>query len=361
MQELNANACGPFVAQGTRLLFFSRDDSEACRVLWPLLEELERQVDVLVGRVDVLRFPEAAAPWAVSACPTCLLFVGGAPRGRVVGAVSAATLKEHLALAGLEVQVPPRGPAQSPLLQRIDEVGRAIRALPPSTSQERLCGRLSRDGALHRFARLQAFSFAQVCAPPLYAVVQEVAVLLGTFSRAVQHQTLRPSRRLGLLSALLSVVTSPDLEQEAEASGGYTLLDDWLVLQLARVSFLEAQVPEERARLEVLGALVVNLLPPMLRPSICSLAASLHGQAEALMLTHQALAECLVDDLLSRPLPSIYVPPLAPVGGHDPGPFARAWQAQAVGLFMPAPGQVSVRLSLGPSVSLSARGLSVEA
>jgi len=72
------------------LVEFSADWCPPCRMIEPVVAELATAlVDRLsVGRLDADRSPELSARYGVLSLPTLMVFVGGQPRGRLVGFVS---------------------------------------------------------------------------------------------------------------------------------------------------------------------------------------------------------------------------------------------------------------------------------
>ena len=80
------------------LVDFSAPGSRPCRILRPALEDVADELgDMLdVGSVNVGVDGEIAAYYNIAAVPTMLLFVGGEPRGRLVGLQSCQEISETL-------------------------------------------------------------------------------------------------------------------------------------------------------------------------------------------------------------------------------------------------------------------------
>jgi thioredoxin 1 len=72
-----------------------------CKMIAPIVEELSREYDrkVKFVKLDVDANPQRAMAYSVSSIPTLLIFRGGAPVERVVGAVPKGTLKRRLEAA----------------------------------------------------------------------------------------------------------------------------------------------------------------------------------------------------------------------------------------------------------------------
>ncbi|MGV0635606.1 thioredoxin [Mycolicibacillus trivialis] len=70
-----------------------------CRMVAPVLEEIaaEKAGELTVAKLDVDANPETARQYQVVSIPTLILFVGGEPVKRVVGAKGKAALLRELA------------------------------------------------------------------------------------------------------------------------------------------------------------------------------------------------------------------------------------------------------------------------
>jgi len=69
-----------------------------CRIMHPILEKLHAKYGdrVIFGRLDVDRNPNTAAQYSVFSIPTFILFKGGSPVERLVGAVGAGPLESAI-------------------------------------------------------------------------------------------------------------------------------------------------------------------------------------------------------------------------------------------------------------------------
>jgi thioredoxin 1 len=70
-----------------------------CRMVAPVLEEIanERAEDVTIAKLDIDANPDTARNFQVISIPTMILFKGGEPVKRIVGAKSKAALLRELA------------------------------------------------------------------------------------------------------------------------------------------------------------------------------------------------------------------------------------------------------------------------
>lgn len=71
------------------LIDFYADWCGPCRIMAPVLDDFarDRAGEVLVGKLDTDRYPEAAARFGVRGIPTLIVFSGGREIARQVGAV----------------------------------------------------------------------------------------------------------------------------------------------------------------------------------------------------------------------------------------------------------------------------------
>jgi thioredoxin 1 len=70
-----------------------------CRMVAPVLEEIatERANDLTIAKIDIDANPDTARNFQVISIPTMILFKGGEPVKRIVGAKSKAALMRELA------------------------------------------------------------------------------------------------------------------------------------------------------------------------------------------------------------------------------------------------------------------------
>lgn len=75
-----------------------------CRMVAPVLEEIaaERAGRLTVAKLDVDSNPETARDFQVVSIPTLILFIGGKPVKRIVGAKGKAALLRELADSGVD-------------------------------------------------------------------------------------------------------------------------------------------------------------------------------------------------------------------------------------------------------------------
>jgi thioredoxin 1 len=68
-----------------------------CKRMLPILEEIDSESKVLVGKLNVDENPEKPLEYSVSSIPTMVLFKGGLPVHSIVGAKPKHKLLEELA------------------------------------------------------------------------------------------------------------------------------------------------------------------------------------------------------------------------------------------------------------------------
>ncbi len=75
-----------------------------CRLITPVLEELSTEYagKLKIGKVNVDENPIIAGSYGIMSIPTLILFRGGSPVGKVVGAMPKDVLKQHLSQWGIE-------------------------------------------------------------------------------------------------------------------------------------------------------------------------------------------------------------------------------------------------------------------
>ena len=82
---------------GIVLVDFTAEWCGPCRMLTPVLEQLDRETeDLTVVQVDVDASPALSAEHSVMSFPTLLFFVDGEPVHRLVGARGIGPLREEL-------------------------------------------------------------------------------------------------------------------------------------------------------------------------------------------------------------------------------------------------------------------------
>ncbi len=75
-----------------------------CRMIAPVLEDLaqEMQGKLKIVKVNVDENPIVASSYGIMSIPTLILFRGGSPVGKMVGALPKEALKQQLAQWGVE-------------------------------------------------------------------------------------------------------------------------------------------------------------------------------------------------------------------------------------------------------------------
>jgi thioredoxin 1 len=67
-----------------------------CRMLSPILEEIEKETKILVGKLNVDENPEKTKEYSVVSIPTMVLFVDGVPVKTLIGAQPKHSLLKEL-------------------------------------------------------------------------------------------------------------------------------------------------------------------------------------------------------------------------------------------------------------------------
>ena len=98
MIELKDDTFSDFVmGDGVRVVDFWAEWCGPCKMLTPILEELDAEIDGLhVGKMDADEFTQTASAFGVVSIPTVLVFKGGELVGQQVGAKPKALMKKFL-------------------------------------------------------------------------------------------------------------------------------------------------------------------------------------------------------------------------------------------------------------------------
>ncbi len=82
--------------QGTILVDFWAEWCGPCKIMLPILEEIDSEGLVLVGKLNVDENPSKTEEYSVQSIPTMVLFTNGQPVHKVIGAMPKHRLLEEL-------------------------------------------------------------------------------------------------------------------------------------------------------------------------------------------------------------------------------------------------------------------------
>ncbi len=342
MQDVAAGDCEQFThAKGASVLFFDASWSAPARALEAVLEGVSQWVRI--GRVDIEKRPDTIERFELVACPTCDVFFDGQRRARLVGLASRSRLLECLHGVGLQQL----GVVTSPLLAALEFKADCIDGLDEEAARAELSQQVTRS-----LPRADAAVLAEGLAPVLFSLIREVSLLTRFMARELRRSATPSVKRVGLATSLTFV-----------AMGSHepllSVLDDWLVLQAARLEFLEGDGAASLALLERLATLI-GLVG---RGSSGS--RDMHGVLRALVSGAEALEALpaiddgfqLLDDLIRGPLPVLWSPPVMPTfqrlrREHAAYRLATRWQETVSDVSQTGPGAISVRHSDGVTLEL---------
>lgn len=88
------------IAKGTVLIDFYADWCGPCRMLTPILEQLQEEMkeSLKIVKMDVDQAQLTAAEFDITSIPTILLFKNGQMKGKVVGLKNLQELKQFISL-----------------------------------------------------------------------------------------------------------------------------------------------------------------------------------------------------------------------------------------------------------------------
>jgi thioredoxin 1 len=94
----DANFNAEIAAQGAILVDFHAQWCGPCRMLAPILEQLDREMKgkVCIAKIDIEAEPVAAANFQVSSVPTLILFQNGKEANRLIGLRNFDAIKNFL-------------------------------------------------------------------------------------------------------------------------------------------------------------------------------------------------------------------------------------------------------------------------
>lgn len=349
---------------GIQLLCFHAPSQEPSRALVPVLREVAERSRgaVRVGGLDLDAHPGVVDSFRLTACPTVDVFVGGRAQARLVGLSSAEHLLSQMAQVGVTLPGEPAPRVQrSPLFERVEALAQAI----DDFEEERAVRALEREVSQHgaAFRRLDpalAPRAAQRFAPAYFACVRELALLARFLVRELKRVALPSPQRVGVATALSYFATTPPGSEAVQASGGACFLDDWLVLHMARVLFVDRmETDPESMRFQTLAAFIRSALPDDEVPGLATAVASLGELQDALRRTPYGASDELLEHLVQRPVPFVFIPPVLPPPRRGPvtgpgatgePPVARGWKKQAVALELCEPGGACMRFEDGSAL-----------
>lgn len=97
MEQLNtANYRSSIQKTGTVIVDFWASWCGPCRMMNPILEQLNSEGKITVYKVNVDEQPQLASQFQVQSIPTILVYENGIEKGKIVGAMPLQQLKEHI-------------------------------------------------------------------------------------------------------------------------------------------------------------------------------------------------------------------------------------------------------------------------
>lgn len=97
MENINNDNHDAFVAEGTKILAFKAGWCGPCRMMTPILEEIDEANDgVVVGAIDVDEENDLAMKYGIRNIPTTLFIKDGEVKQKVTGAKSKSDMEAIL-------------------------------------------------------------------------------------------------------------------------------------------------------------------------------------------------------------------------------------------------------------------------
>jgi thioredoxin 1 len=310
VERLTATTYADFGKEGTRLVFLYASWAGPARLMAPVVDEIANRLpaDVRIGMLDDGASNELV--WSLTqAVPSMLLLRDGQRVAELVGHVPASQVAAWLAGAGV-----------------------VVTAAAPTGAMPRLEDHASRFNAVQQLERadlvtqIRTMSAAaqQVTNPvelePLVDIAWYAIRELPAVARVLQDTALdeeRPTHeRLGALAGLLYGAAPIDAVPDT-MPGGYGLLDDWLVMNATRWTYVAAPAENDVARLTQLAGYVWLSLPPAVAPALRQFIERIEQESLALRQMPESQARELLAKLLATPAPVVFaVPPVEVMPGE---------------------------------------------
>lgn len=96
MKQLNQFTYSEAVKEGITIVDFWAEWCGPCRMMNPVLNELEAEGEIKVHKVNVDQEPQLAGKHQIQSIPTILVYKDGVEQGEIVGAMPLAELKKYI-------------------------------------------------------------------------------------------------------------------------------------------------------------------------------------------------------------------------------------------------------------------------
>jgi thioredoxin 1 len=310
---------------GLVLVRFGATWSGPCRSFAPAFAALAADyTDQLVAaEVDVDESMQTVERLGVKGLPTVVLFKDGKIVAHWLGVVPRATIDAELA------KHVDRPPATS---GRTDA---AIPALVAFKQQVADLSRLSRSDLAQMIRKHSVATHSkelsrieQQIEGAHWALAKDLAEVVGELEEAVADEARPTYQRLGALVALYYGAAPLD-GLDDRLAGGYGYLDDWLVLNAARWSYVRQPDPAASQKLAELCTLIWLSLPPAHIAPLVQLVE--HMGVEAFHLSQQpdTTVRAIFAEVLARPAPVQFLIPQ--VASTSKRPDMGGWSTNAHG------------------------------